>query len=99
MPSQSCSIIASLDSISLPNKVSEALAHPGWRSAMIEEMDALTYNGTWDLVCLPAGKKAIGCHWVFTMKVDPDGSIKPALLLKGMPRPMTWTIRDLFPCC
>ena len=33
---------ASLDSISLPNKVSEALAHPVWRSVMIKEMDALT---------------------------------------------------------
>ena len=34
------------DSISLPNKVSEALAHPGWRSAMIEDMDALSDNAT-----------------------------------------------------
>ena len=42
---------------------------------MIEEMDALTDNGTWDLVHLPAGKKAIGCRWVFTVKVNPDGSI------------------------
>ena len=42
---------------------------------MIEEMDALTDNGTWDLVCLPDGKKAIGCLWVFTIKVNPDGSI------------------------
>ena len=33
-------------SILLPNKVSEALAYPGWRSAMIEKMDALTNNGT-----------------------------------------------------
>ena len=41
--------------------VSEALAHPGWRSVMIEKMDALIDNGTWDLVRLPAGKKAIGC--------------------------------------
>ena len=37
---------ASLDSISLPKKVSEALAHPGWHSAIIEEMDVLTNNGT-----------------------------------------------------
>ena len=44
--SRSCSFITSLDSISLPNKVSEVLAHPGWRSVMIEEMDALTDNGT-----------------------------------------------------
>ena len=46
LSSYSCSFIASLDSISLPNKVTEALAHPGWRSAMIEEMNALTNNGT-----------------------------------------------------
>ena len=62
MSSQSCSFIASLDSISLPNKVSEALAHPGWCNAMIEEMDALTDNGTWNLVRLPTGKKVIGCR-------------------------------------
>ena len=42
---------------------------------MIEKMNALTDNGTLDLVRLPAGKKAIGCHWVFTVKVNPDGSI------------------------
>ena len=83
---RSCSFIASLDSISLPNKVSEALAHPSWRSAMIEEMDALTDYGTWDLVRLPVGKKSIGCCWVFTVKVNPDGSIarlKARLIAKG----------------
>ena len=48
-------------SISLHNKVYEAFAHPGWRSAMIKEMDALTDNGTWDLVRLPVRKKVIGC--------------------------------------
>ena len=35
LSSHFCSFIASLDSISLPNKVSKGLAHPGWRSAMI----------------------------------------------------------------
>ena len=60
LSSHSCSFIASLDSIPLPNKVSKAPSHPSWRSAMIEEMDALTDNGTWDLVRLPVGKKAIG---------------------------------------
>ena len=49
-------------------------------------MDALTDNGTWDLVRLPAGKKAISCRWVFTVKVNPDGSIarlKARLVAKG----------------
>ena len=38
-------------------------------------MNALTDNGTRDLVRLPTGMKSIGCCWVFTMKVNPDGSI------------------------
>ena len=70
----------------MPNKVSEVLAHPRWRSSMIEEMDALTDNGTWDLVRVPTRKKAIGCRWVFTVKVNPDGSIarlKARLVAKG----------------
>ena len=53
---------------------------------MIKEMDALTDNGTCDLVRSPAGKKAIGCHWVFTVKVNPDRSIarlKAHLVAKG----------------
>ena len=86
LSSHSCLFIVSLDSISLPNKVSDALAHPGWRSAMIEEMDALIDHGTWDLVRLTAGKKTIGCRCVFTVKVNPDGSItrlKARLVAKG----------------
>ena len=86
MLSHSSSFIASLDSISLPNKVYEALAYPGWCSAMIEEMDPLTDNGTWDLVHLPTRKKVIGFHWVFTEKVNLDGSIarlKAHLVAKG----------------
>ena len=75
LSSHSCLFIVSLDSISLPNKVSKALTHPGWRSAMIEEMDALIDNGTWDLVRLLFGKKTIGCRWVFTVKVNLDGSV------------------------
>ena len=86
LSSRSCSFIASVDSIPLPHKVSEALAHPGWRSAMIEEMDALTDNGTWDLVRLPVGKKVIDCRWMFTVKINLDGSIawlKARLVAKG----------------
>ena len=86
MSSRSCSFIASLNSILLPNKVFEALAHFGWRTAMIDEMDVLTDNGTWDLVRLPVGKKTIGCRWVFTVQVNLDGSIaqlKAYLVTKG----------------
>ena len=79
-------LIASLDSISLPNTVSEALSHPGWRSAMMDEMQALDDNGTWDLMPLPTGKKAIGYHWMFAVKFNLDGSVarlKARLVAKG----------------
>ena len=46
LSSHSCSFIASLDSISIPKTVCEALSHPSWRSAMVEEMQALDDNGT-----------------------------------------------------
>ena len=53
---------------------------------MIEEMDALIDDGTWDLVCLLTGKKVIGCRLVFIVKVNPNGSIarlKACLVAKG----------------
>ena len=51
------------------------MSHPGWCSAIIEEMDALNENGTWNLVQLSIGKKAVGCRWVFAVKVNLDGSV------------------------
>ena len=70
-----CSFIASLDSISLPNTVCEALSHPRWRNPMVDEMQALDDNDMWDLVSLPISKKVIGCRWVFTVRFNFDGSI------------------------
>ncbi|RVW48779.1 Retrovirus-related Pol polyprotein from transposon RE1 [Vitis vinifera] len=42
---------------------------------MVDEMAALHSNDTWDLVVLPSGKSIVGCRWVYTVKVDPDGQI------------------------
>ncbi|EOY04903.1 Cysteine-rich RLK (RECEPTOR-like protein kinase) 8 [Theobroma cacao] len=71
---------------SIPKTVHETLSHPGWRAAIVEEMMALDGNGTWDSVDLLAGKKVIGCKWVFAVKVNPDGSmarLKARLVAKG----------------
>ncbi|RVW55663.1 Retrovirus-related Pol polyprotein from transposon RE2 [Vitis vinifera] len=53
----------------------EALSHPGWRQAMVDEMAALHSNDTWDLVDLPSGKSTVDCRWVYTVKVGPDGQV------------------------
>ncbi|WP_284343944.1 hypothetical protein, partial [Dyella mobilis] len=73
LTSSSRAFVSSLDSITIPKTVREALEHPGWQKAMIEEMNALDANGTWELVTLPSEKQPIGCKWVFTTKLNPDG--------------------------
>lgn len=86
LSTSSRAFVANLDSILVPKTVGEALAHPGWRAAMIEEMNALDHNGTWALVDLPIHKKPIGCKWVFSVKMNPDGSVarlKARLVAKG----------------
>ena len=86
LSSSSCSFIASLDSISLPNIVLEVLSHPSWCSAMVEEMQGLDDNGTWDLVPLLTRKKTTGCHWVFAVKFNPNefvARLKAHLVTKG----------------
>ena len=78
--------LASIDSISIPKIVTEALNHPGWKNAMLEEIRALEDNHTWKLVDLPQGKKVVGCKWVFTVKVNTNGSmarLKAKLVAKG----------------
>ena len=78
--------LSSLSSVSIPKTAGEALSHPGWRQAMLEEMRALHNSGTWDLVPAPPGKSIVGCRWIFTIKVGPDGSVdrlKARLVAKG----------------
>lgn len=81
--------VKSLDSVSIPKTAHEASSHSswgGWCIVMIEEMNALDDNSTWDLVSLPVGKKTIRYEWVFVIKVNPDGSIahlKARLVAKG----------------
>ena len=49
-------------------------------------MVALHSSGTWDLVTLPAIKTPVGCCWVYTVKIDPDGLVdrlKARLVAQG----------------
>ncbi|MCH82440.1 retrovirus-related Pol polyprotein from transposon TNT 1-94 [Trifolium medium] len=57
-----------------------------WRNAVNTELSALLKNQTWNLVKLPSHKKAIGCKWVFKLKLHADGTIerhKARLVAKG----------------
>jgi Reverse transcriptase (RNA-dependent DNA polymerase) len=79
-------LIASLDIISIPKCWQVAKEDPNWKTAMLEELEALDKNKTWELMSLPPGKKAVGCKWVFTVKQNPEGRVeryKARLVAKG----------------
>ena len=67
--------VSTLSSVSTPNSTSEALSHPGWRQVMTEQIDALYFSGTWELVALSLDKSPIGYRWVYTVKVGPYGRL------------------------
>lgn len=69
-----------------PTSVKSAMAIPQWVSAMKDEYETLTRNGTWTLTELPPNRKAIGCKWVYRIKENADGTInkyKARLVAKG----------------
>ncbi|OAE31258.1 hypothetical protein AXG93_1962s1150 [Marchantia polymorpha subsp. ruderalis] len=73
-----------------PSSYAESQSVPeklDWDAAMRKEMKSLHDNQTWELVELAAGKRAIDCKWVYTVK---DGStdavekiFKSRLMAKG----------------
>jgi len=53
---------------------------------MLDEMNVLQNNGTWELVPLPSRKFFVGCMWIFVIKVGPDDTIdrlKARFVAKG----------------
>lgn len=69
-----------------PAMIEEALASKEWMLAAQQEYDALLKNETWDLVPLPAHRRAVGCKWAFKIKRHLDGTIaryKGRLVVKG----------------
>lgn len=59
-----------------PKHFREAMKYKVWRDSMKTEIDALERNHTWDLQALPAGKKALGTKWLYTIKLRADGTIE-----------------------
>ena len=58
-----------------PENYAEAMEsedHDSWMQAMMEEMESLEKNQTWQLVDLPEGARPIGSKWVFTKKEAPS---------------------------
>jgi len=72
----------------MPVTYSEAISSPdsqNWKSAMMEEMDSLRSNDTFELTHLPEGRKVVGGRWVYTVKLGPNNEeqFKARYVAKG----------------
>ncbi|GMF20513.1 unnamed protein product [Phytophthora fragariaefolia] len=59
---------------------------PHWRKAIDKEGRSLIAHGTWKLVPLPKGKRALTSKWVFKIKYDAQGNVeryKARLVIRG----------------
>lgn len=85
-PNLRYALVASKTLPSLPKIVVEALAHPGWKHAMLEELESIYQNHTWSLTRTIEDMNILGCRWVFTAKLNSNGSLnkhKACLVAKG----------------
>uniref|UniRef100_A0A2N9HH98 Integrase catalytic domain-containing protein n=1 Tax=Fagus sylvatica TaxID=28930 RepID=A0A2N9HH98_FAGSY len=86
-----------------PPSFSVARTIPQWHEAMASEFAALTRQSTWSLVPPSPDHHIIGCHWVFKLKRNSDGSVArykarlPATvrLILSIAAQNQWSLRQL----
>ncbi|GJU41593.1 ribonuclease H-like domain-containing protein [Tanacetum coccineum] len=69
-----------------PKSFFEASKYPHWTDAMNKKIDALLRNGTWEIIELPKGRKAIGSKWIYKIKFKSSSEIdkyKARLVAQG----------------
>ncbi|CAI7854670.1 unnamed protein product [Closterium sp. NIES-53] len=70
-----------------------------WNKAMESELKSIEENGTWELVELLEGRKAIMSNWLFKIKSYADGEIeryKSRLVAKGYQQKENVEYKELF---
>ena len=79
-------MFTNLDSVSVPRSYQEAISHHKWKNAIKEELSALQQNNTWTIIPRPSYGSIIGSKWIFTVKMNADGTInryKARLVAQG----------------
>ncbi|CAI7823440.1 unnamed protein product [Closterium sp. NIES-53] len=85
-----------------PASMEEALAGPDkekWLVSRDAKYQSLLDNGTWDLVVLPEGKKAVQCKWVLRIKIDDKRQVtiyKSRLVAKGFMQKEKQDFNEIF---
>ena len=75
-PNMRYALVASKKPTGLPKNIAEAMKHPGWNRAVSTEMENIHMLQTWSLVPPTADMNIITIRWVYTEKLNPDGTVK-----------------------
>ncbi|GAA0163193.1 transmembrane signal receptor [Lithospermum erythrorhizon] len=72
------SFLAALTACMGPRSFKESMQSPHWQEAMKKEVELLEDNGTWSVVKLPEGNKALGAQWVYKVEeIDYNDTFAP----------------------
>ncbi|KAL5572759.1 hypothetical protein UlMin_022356 [Ulmus minor] len=69
-----------------PGSIDKTINSKHWKTAMVEEINALKRNNTWSLVPYSSVMNVVGNKWVFRVNYNMDGSFqrcKARLVAKG----------------
>ncbi|CAL9248016.1 unnamed protein product, partial [Arabidopsis halleri] len=95
-PNLRYALVASKTIPSLPKTVAEALKHPGWRQAMLDELNSIYENQTWTLIPATSEMNILGCSNVVSWSAKQQPTVSRALASTASE--LTWTasvLRDL----
>ena len=59
-----------------PSYFKEAVHHPVWVDAMVEEYDSIIRNSAWKVVPRTKGKLVVGSKEIYRVKQEADGSVE-----------------------
>jgi hypothetical protein len=86
LPDCYCPLALTATTLSESASYRDVILHPKWQHAMAEEIAALEWTGTWDLVPCPPRIRPITCKLVYKVKTRSDGSLehyKARLVARG----------------
>lgn len=69
-------LLAPRSSTPLPKNIKEAMKHPGWNKAVMTEIENIHTLHTWSLVPPTDDMNIITSRWIYSEKLNPDGTVK-----------------------
>jgi len=86
LSSSYCAYINALTKYPTPTSYTQASKVKEFCDAIKDEIGALERTNTWIVCAIPPGKTVVGCKWIYTIKLNADGSLeryKARLVAKG----------------